>query len=74
MTQQLGISPDQAADVRVPFGPRPSMNLSLDLAAAVLAEVWKSSPERFGNYVKKAMISLYSAPGASSANGAARHE
>ena len=74
MTQQLDTAPGQAADVRVPFGPRPSMNLSLDLAAAVLAEVWKSSPERFGNFVKKAMIALYAAPAAPSPNGAARHE
>jgi hypothetical protein len=62
---QLGIAPEQAADVRVPFGPGPTMNLSLDLAAAVLAEVWKASPERFGNFVKKAMITLYTAPASS---------
>lgn len=64
MTQQLE---DQAPAVR--FGPRPTMVLSHDLAAAVLAEVWKSSPERFGNYVKKAMIALWGPGANSSANG-----
>lgn len=70
MSQVLGVDTDRAADIRVPFGPRPSMNLSLDLAAAVLAEVWKASPERFGNFVKKAMITLYSANGNQHQNGA----
>lgn len=64
MTQQ---TPDLAPVVR--FGPRPTMVLSHDLAAAVLAEVWKASPERFGNFVKKAMITLWAPGAASSANG-----
>lgn len=69
MTQQTTAGPVDHAEIRVPFGPRPTMNLSLDLAAAVLAEVWKTSPERFGNFVKKAMITLYTAPPTSSPNG-----
>jgi hypothetical protein len=71
MTQQL----DQA---RISFDPtgrdRPSMTLPADLAAAVLAEVWKASPERFGNFVKKGMIRLWGPGAASSVNGDGRHE
>lgn len=64
MTQTM---PEQA-EARVRFGDAPTMTLSGDLAEAVLREVWKASPERFGNFVKKAMIRLYSGQ-APSANG-----
>ena len=64
MTQQM----TEQAEGRVRFGDTPSMTLPADLAEAVLREVWKSSPERFGNFVKKAMIRLYSGQ-APSVNG-----
>lgn len=69
MTQQpIGQAPAPEAP-RLKFGPGPTQDLSPDLAAAVLAEVWKASPERFGNHVKKAMIRLWGAGAESSANG-----
>lgn len=51
------------------FGPGAAQNMSHELAQAVLWEVWKASPERFGNFVKKAMIRLWAAGAASSSNG-----
>lgn len=68
MTQQpIGQAPAAEAP-RLTFGPGPAQDLSHDLAQAVLWAVWKSSPQRFGNFVKEAMISLWG-PNASSPNG-----
>jgi hypothetical protein len=55
MTQQL----EQHAEPRVRFGDGPAQELPLILAEAVLREVWKASPERFGNFLKKAMIAAW---------------
>jgi hypothetical protein len=63
MTQQLEHHTPPPPDVR--FGDVPTMVLSHDLAGATLRELWESSPERFGNLVKKAMIRLWG-PGMSS--------
>jgi hypothetical protein len=60
---------DPATAPRLKFGPGPTQDLSHDLAEAVLYEVWKTSPERFGNHVKKAMIRLWGDGATSSANG-----
>lgn len=53
----------QASADRISFDPtgrdRPTMTLSPDLAAAVLAELWSASPDRFGNLVKRGMIRLF---------------
>lgn len=54
------------AAARITFGPGPAQDLSPELAQAVLWQVWKSSPQRFGNFVKLAMVDLW---GASSQNG-----
>lgn len=58
--------PEGQAEGRISFDPtgrdRPTMTLSPDLAAAVLAELWSASPDRFGNLVKRGMIRLF-APG-----------
>jgi hypothetical protein len=67
MTQQtIGQAPEPA---RIKFGPGPTQDLSPDLAAAMLAELWAASPDRFGNLVKKAMIRLWGAGATSSPNG-----
>jgi hypothetical protein len=69
MTQQpIGQAPAPEAP-RLKFGPGPTQDLSPDLAAAVLAELWAASPDRFGNLLKKAMIRLWPAGATSSANG-----
>lgn len=46
---------DQAPG-RVRFGDGPAQDLHPILAEALLREIWKASPERFGNFLKKAMI------------------
>ena len=68
MTQPIGQAPAPEA-ARLKFGPGPTQDLSPDLAAAVLAEVWRSNPQQFGNYVKKAMIALWGDGAKSSSNG-----
>jgi hypothetical protein len=66
---QLGIAPEQAAVVRLKFGPGLTQELPADLAQAVLCELWAASPERFGNLLKKAMIRLWGDGAQPSANG-----
>lgn len=65
MTQQPIRAVPSPADGQAPptlqWGPRPGMFVSPDLAAAFMLEVWKASPERFGNFMKKAMAELWHA-------------
>lgn len=56
---------------RIPFGPGPCQDLPLILAAALLNELWKASPDRFGNLLKKAMVRTYPPDPKPSSNGQA---
>lgn len=74
MTLQLTDRAAEAAEApRLTFGPGPAQELSHELAQAILWEVWAASPERFGNFTKKAMIRLWGGKSAApAANGAHR--
>lgn len=55
-------SPEGQAPARIRFGDGPAQDLPPILAEAVLREVWKASPERFGNFLKKAMMHTWPSP------------
>jgi hypothetical protein len=44
------------AAVRVPFGDGPAQELPINLAEAVLRELWQRSPLAFGAILRRAMV------------------
>jgi hypothetical protein len=50
---------DTQGPARIRFGDGTAQELPLNLAEQVLREVWAANPVKFGDYVKKAMVSLW---------------
>lgn len=54
--------PAEGTPPRIRFGDGPAQELPVNLAEQLLREVWKASPERFGNLLKKAMMATWPSP------------